>query len=60
MVRNTHCYLVSYILGASWCNLTDDVTTCPMMTSLCIIELIMLGLVYGLGDVINMMTSLSL
>ena len=19
--------------GASWCNLTDDVTTCPMMTS---------------------------
>ena len=31
--------------GASWCKLTDDVTTCPMMTSLCVIELIMLGLV---------------
>ena len=26
-------------------NLTDDVTTCPMMTSLCVIELIMLSLV---------------
>ena len=38
--------------GASWCNLTDDVTTCPMMTSLSVIELIMLGLVQGLGDVI--------
>ena len=37
-------------LGASWCNLTDDVTSCPMMTSLCVIELIM---VRGLGDVIN-------
>ena len=46
-------------LGASWCNLTDDdVTTCPMMTSLCVIELIILGLVQGLGDVINIMTSL--
>ena len=22
------------VVGASWCNLTDDVTTCPMMTSL--------------------------
>ena len=32
------------IAGASWYNLTDDVT-CPMMTSLCVIELIMLGLV---------------
>ena len=34
--------------GASWSNftnLTDDVTACPMMTSLCVIELIMLGLV---------------
>ena len=37
-------------LGASWCNLTDDVTTYPMMTSLCVIELIM---VQGLSDVIN-------
>ena len=33
------------IMGASWCNLTDDVTICHMMTSLCVIELIMLGLV---------------
>ena len=34
--------------GGSWCNLTDDVTKCPMMTSvtsLCVIELITLGLV---------------
>ena len=31
--------------GASSCNLNDDVTTCPMMTLLCVIELIMLGLV---------------
>ena len=22
--------LYKYIRGASWCNLTDDVTTCPM------------------------------
>ena len=29
-----------------------------MMTSLSVIEFVMLGLVYGLGDVINMMTSL--
>ena len=26
-------------LVASWCNLTDDVKACPMMTSLCVIEL---------------------
>ena len=32
-------------LSASWYNLTDDVTTCSMMTSQCVIELIMLGLV---------------
>ena len=39
-------YLVTTCtMGASWCNLTDDVTTCPMMTSLCVIELVMLGLV---------------
>ena len=31
--------------GASWCNLTDDATTCAMMTSLCVIELIILGFV---------------
>ena len=52
------CLCYSFFLGASWCNLNDDVTTYPMMTSLCVIDLIMLGLVYGLGDVINMMTSL--
>ena len=44
--------------SASCCNLTDDVTTCPMLTSLCVIELIMLGLVWGLGDVIIKMTLL--
>ena len=46
-------YLVNWCseVGASWCNLTDDVTTYPMMTSPCVIELIMLGLVYGLSDV---------
>ena len=32
------------LVGASQCNLTDEVTTCPMMTSLRVIELIMLGL----------------
>ena len=37
--------MVIPISGASWCNLNDDVTTFPMMTSLCVIELIMLGLV---------------
>ena len=34
--------------GGSWCNLIDDVTTCPMMTSLCVRELIML-IRFGLG-----------
>ena len=38
-------YMLCLNLRASWCNLTDDVTTCPMMTSLSVIELIMLGLV---------------
>ena len=32
-------------VGASRCNMNDDVTTYPMMTSLCVIDLIMLGLV---------------
>ena len=41
--------------GASWCNLTDDVTTCPMMTSLCVIELLMFGLVEILNVLIDKM-----
>ena len=32
-------------VGASRCNMNDDVTTYPMMTSLCVIDFIMLGLV---------------
>ena len=38
-------HITTHLSGASWCELTDDVTTCHMMTSLCVIELIMLGLV---------------
>ena len=58
LFKKVSLYSICLNMGASWCNFTDDVTTYPMMTLLCVIELIMLGLVYGLGDVINIMTSL--